>query len=514
MKYIFIDTDNGVTTPSNTTPDTSTSKYHTTGSIGSFPASGACWNDLRNAFTDATITALTDDITFFCKGSADDTNASSYNFTPAVLAASITITGDCTTAAWDSNKYTLSTTNSSQILLGFTYQGNVTVQNIQLYHNGSNSAPYALEIAPTGGTATYTIRNVKSRVEGSGTGTGRAFSYSTSQSYTVRFINCTAQQVGSPGGRRDGINGSATPTVHVYNCAIEGFSGTGAFGINNTDTVTNCAVFNNTDDFGASAGTISYCASDDGDGTNAQTGATWANEFNAYTTGDFTLLSGSTKCKDNGLTDPASGLFSDDITGATRSGSWDIGPSEYASGGGGTQHYFECSVSLALTSTFAGLNSLTTKFVLLASPSNAPGYITGDPALATGNFLEYDRYANGGATYEVTIAADAQWSIAGSPPDGNYYFFARAYDMTQGPWAPHYVHVLSAVTVTDVNGDERLYHGGPLNITCTNAGTVQGKVFIGSTEQTVTSWGDTSITGTVVMPTTGLAKTLTVVKGS
>lgn len=58
-------------------------------------------------------------------------------------------------------------------------------------------------------------------------------------------------------------------------------------------TATNCASFGNSDsDFPSSGATINYCASDDGDGTNAvaASGSDWANEFSDPANGDFTLL--------------------------------------------------------------------------------------------------------------------------------------------------------------------------------------------------------------------------------
>lgn len=50
---------------------------------------------------------------------------------------------------------------------------------------------------------------------------------------------------------------------------------------------------------------------------------------------DFHLASSDAGAKDYGVSDPGSGLFSDDIDGQTRSGSWDIGADEYIAAGGG-----------------------------------------------------------------------------------------------------------------------------------------------------------------------------------
>ena len=49
---------------------------------------------------------------------------------------------------------------------------------------------------------------------------------------------------------------------------------------------------------------------------------------------DFHLASNDAGARDYGVTDPGSGLFSDDIDGQTRTGTWDIGADEYVAAGG------------------------------------------------------------------------------------------------------------------------------------------------------------------------------------
>lgn len=67
-------------------------------------------------------------------------------------------------------------------------------------------------------------------------------------------------------------------------------------------------------------------------GANSRNSQTFT--FVDATNGDFHLGSGDTGAKDFGTTDPGSGLFSDDIDGVTRTGSWDIGADEVAAAGG------------------------------------------------------------------------------------------------------------------------------------------------------------------------------------
>lgn len=103
----------------------------------------------------------------------------------------------------------------------------------------------------------------------------------------------------------------------------------------------NCAVFNTSvDDFGGAGLAISYCASDDGDGTNAvalndNASGEWASAFTDYANGDFSLKSGSPLI-DAGI-GPAldSNVPTTDIVGTSRSGNTcDIGAFEFVDAGG------------------------------------------------------------------------------------------------------------------------------------------------------------------------------------
>ncbi len=129
----------------------------------------------------------------------------------------------------------------------------------------------------------------------------------------------------------------ANPTVNIYNNTIT--SGGNTNGINvasGTATAKNNAVFNNSNDFNGTV-TADYNASDDEDGTNSQKMVAtddWAAEFVDAAGGDFTLVVGSV-CIENGIDNPGSGLYSDDIEGTARSSTWDIGAFEYVAPAGG-----------------------------------------------------------------------------------------------------------------------------------------------------------------------------------
>jgi hypothetical protein len=133
--------------------------------------------------------------------------------------------------------------------------------------------------------------------------------------------------------------------VYVRNSTISGCSTSGiAARQANSMYVTNCAVFNNADDFEGTfpAGGITYCARDDADaGTgnvDISPGATeaddWAAAFTDYTNGDFSLKSGSPLI-DAG-TDLSAVMDSVDIIGTSRPQGdyWDIGAFEFVVSGG------------------------------------------------------------------------------------------------------------------------------------------------------------------------------------
>jgi hypothetical protein len=111
-------------------------------------------------------------------------------------------------------------------------------------------------------------------------------------------------------------------TLEVYNSTIEGATVVdGIFANSGNITIKNCAVWNCNDDIdvgGASSSTIDTCATDDGDGDNSITPSNWADVFEDWTSNDYRLKSTDTDLKDKGLTDPGSGLYSDDIFGTTR----------------------------------------------------------------------------------------------------------------------------------------------------------------------------------------------------
>jgi hypothetical protein len=136
---------------------------------------------------------------------------------------------------------------------------------------------------------------------------------------------------------------------------------------------------------------------------------------------DFHLASGDTACKDNGTSDPGSGLFSDDIDGDTRSGSWDIGADEYVEPVSGFD-----AVIIKDTFTDDDATALTDHYGE-RSIWNTPAYDTG--------------------TDYINIDNNEVWAQrAGAGPHGNYRY------ITYAPPAADY-SVLATINLKTSDGD-------------------------------------------------------------
>lgn len=151
---------------------------------------------------------------------------------------------------------------------------------------------------------------------------------------SVSIFNCLIY-----GWKYAGFYVDAIDALSVLNCTVYGCGTYGIRAVTTGQSIVNCAVFGNGDDFYTGMSGIDHCASDDGDGTNAvniSPGATeatdWAAAFTDYTNGDFSIKDTSSVLYDAGTDDPGSGLYSEDIVGTARSSPWDIGAFEYASG--------------------------------------------------------------------------------------------------------------------------------------------------------------------------------------
>lgn len=119
--------------------------------------------------------------------------------------------------------------------------------------------------------------------------------------------------------------------LEVYNCTLSGNGYTGSIGIRDSYghvTAKNNLVedfetpfhgpFDETD-YNATDTTSSYVGAN---GRQSQT-------FSFVAADDFALTGSDAGARDYGVTDPSSGMFTDDMLGTTRTGAWDIGAHEY-----------------------------------------------------------------------------------------------------------------------------------------------------------------------------------------
>lgn len=179
-----------------------------------------------------------------------------------------------------------------------------------------------------------------------GSSSGGGVAYLTALTGSTHTLeNCVIYRVKAVETVSEGVFINTTDgTVNMTNCTISGWNDGVEEGISGDINCSNCAVFNDDDDFDldATGGTIDHCASDDGDGTNAvdiSPGGTeaddWANAFTDWSNGDFSIKNTSSVLYNAGTN---TGAPSNDIMGTSRpqATTVDIGAFEFivAAGGG------------------------------------------------------------------------------------------------------------------------------------------------------------------------------------
>lgn len=290
---------------------------------------------------------LVDAVTINCSGTAADTaqvNQAHWDFVTSA-ANYILVQGDNTTGKYDTSKYRIEVTNLDAIYnnnASHVRLANLQVQLTVSTSGGDDYTCYRLATAnnSTAGTVDHRVSNCIAKIVVSGGATDNVFGFinsdpttasgGTASGGTCRIWNCIAYG-GYCGFSSDGTTW-ATNNLINYNCTAYGNE------INFLDVqkCLNCLATANTSagDF-LSTGTTGHSNNASGDasagGTNARINQTFT--FVNAAAGDFHLQSSDAGAKDHGLTDPGSGLFSDDIDGQTRSGTWDIGADEYVNPG-------------------------------------------------------------------------------------------------------------------------------------------------------------------------------------
>ena len=227
----------------------------------------------------------------YCSGSTDDSNLLTLNGWITGASNTITIQGDQTTGVFDASKYTLIPTDHWQ---GVPRIDNnyVTLKRVQI---DLSSWASGLEIH-----GSNTI--VESLIIKDGTNANTPCVYILGQ---VVIKSCLIY-----GGAGHAVYLQTFSACTVVNCTISNSDyGVYRYGGTENHIITNCAVFGCSSDFEGTM-IVSYCASDDGDGSNAQTlSTTRSDDFTGY------AISGtSSTLYDTGT---ATGRPSTDITGYT-----------------------------------------------------------------------------------------------------------------------------------------------------------------------------------------------------
>lgn len=256
---------------------------------------------------------------------ADDTAAVSVNFTNAVNSYTIKAIGAARTdGVYDESNggpYRLKAANTVW-LLSFKDTGG-RLDGVQLYNTEAVDTSNAAFYTDSGDVEVSDCVIISENSEGATFNSGG----------TGKIWNCVIYCPDS--GGQEGLWVDSVSTFTGYNLTIRGFDdGIEVDAVSASCALKNIAVMDNTDDIDDAVGvTKDYIASDDGDGTNPQSGLTWTDEFNDYPNDDYSVKAGATLIG-NGTDDPSSGEYSDDIAGNSRSSTWDIGAFEYVSVGG------------------------------------------------------------------------------------------------------------------------------------------------------------------------------------
>lgn len=315
------------------------------GTTNSLAGANRAFVSLRAAL-DSLPGTLTDAVTIVCAatgGNADTTicNQAAWDFvTSPTNRLTVTVAeGHRHDGKYNTSKYRLEITNPSSGLIYNNIGAHVTLEWLQgqvtvSTSAGTNYSVFRLRTANnnvSNGAPDHYFKQCIAKVVISGGATDNCIGFNDSNGGvdgTVRRINCIAH-----GGYAGfGSDADTDAPVENYNCTAYG----NEFNYLDVQKCVNCLSANATGGAGGflSTGSTGHSnnAADDtsASGTNARDNQTFT--FANAAGGDFHLQASDTGAKDFGLADPLSGVYSIDIDGQTRSGSWDIGADEVVSG--------------------------------------------------------------------------------------------------------------------------------------------------------------------------------------
>lgn len=243
--------------------------------------------------------------------------------------------------SYDATKYRMDCSLSHQTSLILVQEGYVRIVGLQFRATLTNwSEAYGIRLDADSAAALYvdkcifTINNA-----GSGANVGMdgvVLSYQNTNRYAY-ITNCLFHDTVKNDFVSFGsicVRGDVTP-LYAYNNTF--VNGAVAIYSSVTDAIiakNNLVVGYTTAMTGTFAAGTDYNATDDAAIGYTVTGSGNTHDrvsqtFTFAASGDYHLASNDAGARDYGVSDPGSGLFSDDIDGQTRSGSWDIGADEY-----------------------------------------------------------------------------------------------------------------------------------------------------------------------------------------
>lgn len=277
---------------------------------------------------------LIDQVTIYCDGTAADTsdvNQTPWDFeTTATFYLLVTTQGAARhNGIWSTSKYRLTATNRN-VLYNNT-PAHIRFDGLQVHLTVSDANGY---IAVKGTNANQTAANVDTRISNMmiratlTSGTAIGIENRPWDGGTTGVVSCWNNIVFDC---TQGANGDVPGSDSRYwnNTFVDNTYG--MVDDEGTMVAINNLVSGATIGFvGTFDGTSNYNAEDDGNGApgaNSLSAATFT--FVNEAADDFHLQSGSDGVND-GVSDPGAGMFSDDIDGQARTGSWDIGADEFA----------------------------------------------------------------------------------------------------------------------------------------------------------------------------------------
>lgn len=278
---------------------------------------------------------LSDAYTIYCTGSAADTSAvnqtpfdqttSASNYLLIIGEQSPNHFSSTPSGKWDTSKYRIEITNSNGIYNNTPCHWRI--EGVQVQVTVSNGSSYdAIKSANANQTASDCDNRISHCIVKGVVTSGALTGYQvrpygggaggTAKTWNNVAWNCTY------GFQNDFSTGEFYNNT-AYGCGY-------GFVENASMKVVNClAAASVNQGFVGTFTSSNYNAESDGNGApgaNSRTSQTFT--FLDAAAGDFRLSMSDAGARNFGTSDPGSGLFSDDLVGYTRSGSWDIGASE------------------------------------------------------------------------------------------------------------------------------------------------------------------------------------------